>query len=62
VTVKLSDYILFVSKEKWPCTQPSVACLQLCDKVEVHFVPGNHVTVLDKKETAAVINRQMVTP
>jgi hypothetical protein len=30
--------------------------------VEVHFVPGNHVTVLGKKETAAVINRQVVTP
>jgi hypothetical protein len=29
--------------------------------VEVHFIPGNHVTMLDKKETADVINRQVVT-
>jgi hypothetical protein len=32
----------------------------MCEKVEVQFVPGNHVTMLDKKETAAVINRHMV--
>jgi hypothetical protein len=29
--------------------------------LEVHFVPGNHVTMLDMKETAAVINRQVMT-
>lgn len=33
---------------------------KLCEKAEVHFVPGNHATVLDKKETAALINRQLV--
>jgi uncharacterized protein YqfB (UPF0267 family) len=34
--------------------------LQCCDKkVEVHFVTGNHVTVLDNKDTAAIINRQV---
>jgi hypothetical protein len=37
-------------------------CLQLCEKVEVHFVLGNHVTMLDKEETAAIINRQVATP
>ncbi|XP_033611228.1 uncharacterized protein LOC117283061 [Cryptotermes secundus] len=34
---------------------------KLCEKVEVHFVPGNHVTMLDKKETAAIINRPVAT-
>ncbi|PNF18738.1 hypothetical protein B7P43_G05011 [Cryptotermes secundus] len=33
---------------------------KICEKkVEVHVVPGNHVTVLGKKETAAIINRQV---
>jgi hypothetical protein len=35
-------------------------CLQYCDKkVEVHFVMGNHVTLLDSKDCAAIINRQV---
>jgi hypothetical protein len=34
--------------------------LQYCEKkVEVHFVTGNHVTMLDNKDTAAIINRQV---
>jgi hypothetical protein len=34
--------------------------LQYCEKkVEVHFVTGNHMTMLDSKDTAAVINRQV---
>jgi hypothetical protein len=34
--------------------------LQCCEKkLDVHFVTGNHVTLLDSKGTAAVINRQM---
>jgi hypothetical protein len=57
VSVKLFAHVLFLKKERWPCTQVSFVCLQLCEKVEVHFVPGNHVTMLDKKETAAIINR-----
>jgi hypothetical protein len=36
-------------------------CLQYCDKkVEVHFVAGNHVTLLDNKDCAAIINQQAV--
>jgi hypothetical protein len=50
-----------VWKEKWACTQPNVVGLQLCENVEVQFVPGNHSTMLDKKETAAIINRQVLT-
>jgi hypothetical protein len=35
--------------------------LQICEKkVEIHVVPGNHITMLDKKETAAIINRQVI--
>ena len=35
--------------------------LQCCEKaVEVHFVPGNHVTILDSKVTANVINREVI--
>jgi hypothetical protein len=30
--------------------------------MEVHFVPGNHATVLVMRETAAIINRQVLTP
>jgi hypothetical protein len=30
--------------------------------VEIHVVPGNHITLLDKKETAAIINRQVTDP
>ena len=34
--------------------------LQCCEKaVEVHFVTGNHVTILDSKDTANVINREV---
>jgi hypothetical protein len=34
--------------------------LQCCEKkVEVHFVMGNHVTMLDNKDTAAIINRKV---
>jgi hypothetical protein len=34
--------------------------LQICEKkVEVHVVPGNHLTLLNKKETADIINRQV---
>jgi hypothetical protein len=50
-----------VWKEKWSCRQPNFVGLQVCEDVEVQFVPGNHATMLDKKETAAVINRQMLT-
>jgi len=33
---------------------------QCCEKaVEVHFVTGNHVTILDSKDTANVINREV---
>jgi hypothetical protein len=33
---------------------------QCCEKaVEVHFVTGNHVTILDSKDTATVINREV---
>ena len=36
------------------------AVLQLCEKaVEVHFVTGTHVTILDNKDTANVINREV---
>jgi len=36
--------------------------LQYCEKmVEVHFVTGNHVTILDNKDTANVINREVTT-
>ena len=35
--------------------------LQCCvNAVEVHFVPGNHVTILESKDTANVINREVV--
>ena len=38
-----------------------VLCLQYCDKeVEVHFVTGDHVTLLDSNECATIINQQMV--
>jgi hypothetical protein len=48
-------YILFV---KWAYV---VLCLQYCDKkVGVHFVAGNHVTLLDNKDCATIINRQVV--
>ena len=34
--------------------------LQYCENaVEVHFVTGNHVTILDSKDTASVINREV---
>jgi hypothetical protein len=34
--------------------------LQYCEKaVEVHFVTGNHVTMLDSKDTANAINREV---
>ena len=34
--------------------------LQCCEKVvEVQFVTGNHVTILDSKDTASVINREV---
>ena len=34
--------------------------LQCCENaVEVHFVPGNHVTILESKDTANVINREV---
>jgi len=34
--------------------------LQYCEKaVEVHFVPGNHMTILDNKDTANVFNREV---
>jgi len=34
--------------------------LQCCEKaVEVHFVTGNYVTILDGKDTANVINREV---
>jgi hypothetical protein len=34
--------------------------LQYCDKkVQVHFVTGNHVTLLDSKHCAAIINQQV---
>jgi hypothetical protein len=33
----------------------------MCEKVEVQFMPGNHATILNKKETASVINRQLLT-
>ncbi|GFG34910.1 hypothetical protein Cfor_00007, partial [Coptotermes formosanus] len=37
-----------------------VLCLQYCDKeVEVHFVTGDHVTLLDSKEGATIINKRM---
>jgi hypothetical protein len=33
---------------------------QCCEKaVEVHFMAGNHVTILESKDTAAVINREV---
>jgi hypothetical protein len=33
---------------------------QCCEKkVEVHFVTRNHMTMLDSKDAAAVINRQL---
>ena len=36
--------------------------LQFCEKVvEVHFVTGTHVTILDNKDTANVINREVTT-
>ena len=36
------------------------AVLQCCEKeVEVHFVTGNHVTILNSKDTANVINREV---
>jgi hypothetical protein len=35
--------------------------LQCCEKeVEVHVVTGNHVTILDSKDTACVINREVI--
>jgi hypothetical protein len=37
-----------------------LAVLQCCEKaVEVHFVTGNHVTMLDSKDTANVINSEV---
>ena len=34
--------------------------LQCCaNAVEVHFVTGNHVTILDSQDTANVINREV---
>ena len=36
------------------------AVLQYCEKaVEVHFVTEDHVTILDSKDTANVINREV---
>jgi len=36
------------------------AVLQYSEKpVEVHFVTGNHVTILDSKDTANIINRKV---
>jgi hypothetical protein len=36
-------------------------CLQYCDKkVAVHFVMGDHVTLLDNEDCATIINRQVV--
>jgi hypothetical protein len=38
-----------------------VLCLQYCGKeVEVHFVTGDHVTWLDSKECATIINQHVV--
>lgn len=38
-----------------------VLCLQYCDKeAEVHFVTGDHVTLLDSKECATIINQHVV--
>ena len=38
-----------------------VLCLQYCNKeVEVHFVTGDHVTLLDSKECATIINQHVV--
>lgn len=38
-----------------------VLCSQYCDKeVEVHFVRGDHVTLLDNKECATTINQHLV--
>jgi hypothetical protein len=37
-----------------------LAVLQYCEKaVEVHFVTGNHVTILYSKDTANIINREV---
>jgi hypothetical protein len=37
-----------------------LAVLQHCEKaVEVHFVTGDHVTILDNKDTANIINREV---
>jgi hypothetical protein len=36
-------------------------CFQYCEKkVEVHFVTGNHLTLLGSKDCAAIINQQLV--
>jgi ribonucleotide reductase beta subunit family protein with ferritin-like domain len=37
-----------------------VLCSQYCDKeVKVHFVTGDHVTLLGSKECATIINQQV---
>jgi len=37
-----------------------LAVLQYCEKaIEVHFVTGNHVTILDSKDTVNAINREV---
>lgn len=42
-------------------TKEDYGLSQYCDKeVEVHFVMGNHVTLLDNKECATIINQHVV--
>lgn len=66
--IKLSAHLSFVCKEKWSHSQlwhmhyiyMCGLLLQCCEKaVEARFVTGNHVTMLDSKETVTVINRQV---
>ena len=54
-------YLIILFVQTVHSTAYFVLCLQYCDKkVEVHFVTGDHVTLLDSKECATIINQHVM--
>ncbi|XP_069675926.1 fatty acid synthase-like [Periplaneta americana] len=43
-------------------TEEDYGLSQYCEKVEVHFVKGNHITILDNENTAELINKWVTEP
>ncbi|PSN47455.1 hypothetical protein C0J52_01937 [Blattella germanica] len=54
---KIQSKVILIRTEAQVVPSDDYGLSKICNqKVEVHCIPGNHVTILDSQETANIIN------